>query len=272
MHLPSLRGSRWLPSLLLLVSSGLAQASGKTDELIRQLKESDDFRVRTQAALALGVSKEAVAVSPLCGALGDNHEAVRGASAAALGKLKNPEGLPCLKSHRDKESNATVKTQIDKSIQTLEAAASAGDKGEIPANAKWYISIGKINNKTSRTDAELEGVIRSAIAGKLRSLDGYAVAPRGEKTAAAKKIIQARKLKGFEFQITAEAPVYDGEKVVIALRVMITTYPGKDIKAASSPKISQGGVHKQDTATEDQLLKLLLEDSIEKFDKSVASM
>jgi hypothetical protein len=273
MHrLLSPRSLRWLALLVVLASSGLAAASEKVEELSKQLRESDDFRVRTQAALALGVTKELDAVKPLCGALEDSHEAVRGAAAAALGKLAKVEGLPCLKDHESKESNGKVKAQITKSIKALDAIAKAAEKGEIPANARWYVSIGKINNKTSRPNGELEEVIRGAMTSKLRSLDGYAVAPAGEKADAAKKILQAKKLKGFEFQITAEAPVYDGEKVVIALKVMITTYPGKDIKAASSPKISQGGVRKQDTATEDQLLKLLLEDSIEKFDKSVASM
>lgn len=258
--------------MLLLSSSSIAHAEGKLDELIQQLKESDDFRVRTQAALALGVSKETAAVQPLCGALGDKHEAVRGASAAALGKLSKVEGIGCLKERAAKESNGVVKSQISKSIKALEAIAKAGEKAEIPANAKWYISLGKINNKTSRSDDELEKMLRAVFSSKLQGMDGYAMAPRGEKSEAAKKILKQKKLKGFEFQITAEPPAYDGSKVQIALRVMITSYPGKDIKAASSPKISQDGVRKQDTAIEDQLLKLLIEDSIEKFDKSIASM
>lgn len=270
MHRPlSLRGSRWLSLVLLLASSGFASAGEKIDELIQQLKGSDDFRVRTQAALALGVSKDDAAMRPLCDALDDSHEAVRGASAAALGKLAKVDGIGCLKDHESKESNGKVKSQISKSIKALEAIAN---KVEIPANAKWYVSVGKISNKTSRSDDEIDKVVRGIFSGKLRSMEGYAMAPRGEKADAAKKILKDKKLKGFEFQITAEPPVYDGNKVVFALRVMITTYPGKDIKAVSSPKISQEGIRKQDTALEDQLLKLLLEDSIEKFDKSVASM
>ncbi|MCS6900533.1 MAG: HEAT repeat domain-containing protein [Myxococcales bacterium] len=268
----SARSLSWLALFVVLAASRLASAGEKVEELSRQLRESDDFRVRTQAALALGVTKELGAVKPLCSALEDGHEAVRSAAAAALGKLARVEGLPCLKDHESKEPNSKVKAQITQSIKALETISKAREKGEIPENARWYVSIGKINNKTSRSNSEIEEIIRGTLTNKLRSMDGYAVAPPGEKADAAKKILQAKKLKGFEFQITAEAPVYDGDKVVIALKVMITSYPGKDIKAASSPKISQSGVHKQDTAVEDQLLKLLLEDAIEKFDKSVASM
>lgn len=270
-----LRWSRWLSLVAVLTAGGTARADDKIDELIQRLKTSDDFRVRTQAALALGVTKELAAVQPLCGALEDGHEAVRGASAAALGKLSKAEGLPCLKDREGKESDGKVKAQISKSIKTLEAASRPSDKaekGDVPAGAKWYVSIGKITNKSSRSESEIEGVVRDALSRKLRSLEGYAVAPKGEKAEAARKVMQDKKLKGFEFQVTVEPPVYDNNKVAITLRVMITSYPGKDIKAAMSPKISQEGVSKNDTATEDQLIRLLLEDSVGKFDKSVASM
>lgn len=270
-----LRWSRWLPVVALTATAGVALADDKIDALIQQLKTSEEFRVRTQAALALGVTKDPAALKPLCDALDDAHEAVRGASAAALGKLSRPEGVPCLQSRDPKENDSKVKAQIAKSIKALEAiarAAQAPDKGEIPAGAKWYVSIGKVNNKTSRSADDIEALVRSAISKKLRALDGYAIAPRGEKPDAAKKILQAKKLRGFEFQVTVDAPVYEENKVSIKLGVLITTYPGKDIKAASSPRISQEGVRKNDPALEDQLLRALLENSVEKFDKSVDSM
>lgn len=277
MHRPLLlRWSRWC-SVAILLGASSAWADDKTDALIQQLRSSDDFRVRTQAALALGVTKDPVAVKPLCDALDDGHEAVRGASAAALAKLGRADGLPCLKDREGKENDGKVKAQIGKSIKALEAAAAraaggSGDSAEVPANAKWYVSVGKITNKSSRSEGDLEPVIRSAITGKLRSYDRYGIAPRGESAAAAKKVMQGKGLKGFEFQVTVEPPAYDGDKLSITLRILITNYPGKDIKATLSPKISQTGVRKGDTATEDQLMRLLLEDSVQKFDKSVDSM
>lgn len=64
-----------------------AWAQASLDRLITALKSGGDFRVQTQAALALGASKNQGAVAPLCGALSDPNTTVRAAAAAALGKL-----------------------------------------------------------------------------------------------------------------------------------------------------------------------------------------
>jgi HEAT repeat protein len=60
-----------------------ASAADKIDKLSSQLKSADDFRVRTQAALALGASKSKRALKPLCAGLEDSSATVRAASAAA---------------------------------------------------------------------------------------------------------------------------------------------------------------------------------------------
>src|SRR5882757_8374398 len=62
--------------------------SADVDHLLQNLANGSDFRIRTQAALALGASKSQLAVEPLCGGLGDANATVRAASAAALGRLR----------------------------------------------------------------------------------------------------------------------------------------------------------------------------------------
>jgi hypothetical protein len=249
-----------------------AAAESKTEFLITQLKTSDEFRVRTQAALALGASKDDLAVAPLCDALDDANEAVRSASAAALAKLSKEPGLPCLRARDPKETDDKVKAQIARSIKTLAGKFEAADKPQIPPNARWYVSVGKITNKTSRPADVVETVVRQALVQKLKAMDAYGISPKGEAPAAAKRVMQSKKLKGFEFQVIVEAPAYTDAGVSLTLRVLITTYPGKDIKAASSPKISQQGGKRDDPATEDTLIKLLLEDSLAKFDGSIESL
>jgi HEAT repeat protein len=106
--------SRLLPVLLLAsvlgfgLASGLARADPKVPYLVEQLRTSEDYRVRTQAALALGASGEDAAVKPLCGALDDGNASVRAAAAAALGKLGKPAGAPCLKAAGAKETTPAV--------------------------------------------------------------------------------------------------------------------------------------------------------------------
>lgn len=254
---------------LSLLTSSTVRAESKTEYLIQQLKSSEDFRVRTQAALALGASKDDAAVQPLCGALSDDHEAVRVAAAAGLGKLGNEAGLPCLTARDGVESNDKVKSQIGKSIKAL---APKEDKPVIPAGAKWYVSIGKTNNKTSRSNDDIEGLVRRALRSKLQTMGGFGIAPKGESAASAKKVMADKKLKGFELQITVEPLVYSGSSLQVSMKVMITTYPGKDIKASQSPKITQDGVHGNDKATEEQLVTLLLEDTLDKFSRNVEAL
>src|SRR5688572_22607182 len=57
--------------MLVLVLTGGTAFAGKIDDLIKQLG-SEDFRVRTQAALALGATYDNAAVKPLCGKTGDS--------------------------------------------------------------------------------------------------------------------------------------------------------------------------------------------------------
>src|SRR3954453_615218 len=86
---PALRALSVLVLLGSLLWTGAARAQASDlERLIYNLANSEDFRVRTQAALALGASKSERAVVPLCSGLGDPNTTVRAASAAALGALR----------------------------------------------------------------------------------------------------------------------------------------------------------------------------------------
>ena len=108
--------------LVVLCATYLALAQGRVGVLIDQLKNGTDFRLRTQAALALGTSDDPSAAAPLCEALDDASDSVRSAAAAALGKLKNPAGLPCLRNHMG-EMNASVRFVIERSMNALQGLA-----------------------------------------------------------------------------------------------------------------------------------------------------
>ena len=58
--------------------------------------QADDFRVRTNAALALGATDDDDAIAPLCGGLDDPSEVVRQAVAVALKRLARPSSRDCL--------------------------------------------------------------------------------------------------------------------------------------------------------------------------------
>jgi hypothetical protein len=267
-----------LVSLLVLVGylPDVARAAPSVASLIEQLRTSDDYRVRTQAALALGTSGDDAAVKPLCDALGnDSNVSVKVAVAAALGKLGKPAGLPCLKTAQGKETNASVKAQIDKSIAALGSSASGGATPSAPPppgpDTKFYVAI-QVSNKTTRSTGEIEGIVRTAMQNKLIAKKGYAVAPKGETSAQGGQIVKGKKLKGFLLIATVEAPAYGGGDLSQSVKVTMWTYPDKALQGEFSPKLTQSGTPKGDTQSENLLMQMCAENAVESFQKVAASL
>jgi hypothetical protein len=250
------------------------QADPRTSYLAEQLKSNDDYRVRTQAALALGASGDDAAVKPLCDALGDSNASVKVAAAAALGKLGKPAGLPCLESARKRESAPSVKSQIEKSVASLQGGGSSGAGGATPppdAKTKVYVAI-QVTNKTSRGAGDVDALIRAAMQEKLLTKPGYAVAPKSETPAQGGRIVKSKTLKGFFLIATVEAPIYDGSNLSQTVRISMWSYPDKALQGEFAPKLTQSGTPKKDVESEDALMKLCVENAIESFQKVVASL
>jgi hypothetical protein len=250
--------------------AGTASADPRTDYFIKQLKTSDDFKVRTQAALALGASGDDAAVDPLCGALADSDNAVKVAAAAALGKLGKSSGVTCLKSARAREKNSDVVAQIDQSIAKL-----TGGGGNTPpavgADTKIYVAI-EITNKTSRSASEIETLVRNAIQSRILTNKGYAVAPKGETVDAGGKIIKSKNLKGYLVIAAVEAPSYANGNLVVTVNMTMWTFPDKALKAQFAPKFTQENTSSTDTEGENILMKMASEKATDSFVKVANSL
>src|SRR5690606_22715786 len=172
---------------LLVVQPAVAKDSVQV--LANRLLRAEDFRVRTQAALALGASNSDKALVPLCKALTDVSTTVRAASATALGRLRRG-GKGCLERRRSAERSAAVKASIDKALQQL-----GGDDAEpaIDGGTKVYLAIGKTTDKTGRDGVKIDRLVRTAMPGAARSLDGYVIAPASESKEQATKRLGAHK-------------------------------------------------------------------------------
>lgn len=262
--------------LLLLVLASLAVAVGgiartahadpRTEYMIKQLA-SEDFRIRTQAALALGASRDAAAVRPLCGAVSDSNATVKLAVVAALGKLGNSSGNACLQSARASADAATQKA-ID---QALEKIILGGDPPPPGAAAKWYVAI-QVTNKTGRPNLEIEGVIRKAMQDKLLANPACAVAPRSETTAQGKDLVKNKKLTGYLLMASVEPLSYSGGNLTVQVKVTMWTYPDKALKAEFQPKLTQQNTSKGDTESENVLIGMGAESAIQSFTKVAASL
>ncbi|KYF74010.1 hypothetical protein BE17_03430 [Sorangium cellulosum] len=251
-------------------------ADQRTSYFAEQLKTNEDYRVRTQAALALGASGDDAATKPLCDALTDSNASVKVAAAAALGRLGKPAGLACLERAEAREQTPAVKSQIQKSIATLSAGGAGGAGGAATppppgADTKYYVAI-EVTNKTGRPEAEIDAIVRSAIQSKILSKAGYAVAPKGETAAQGKKIVGGKKLKGFYLLATVEPALYQGGNLTQVVRVSMWTYPSKSLQGEFAPKLTQSGTPKKDVQSENILMKMCVENAVETFHKVVASL
>lgn len=255
-------------SLLFVAFTRESQAGPKTSDLAQQLKTSDDFRVRTQAALALGATGDDAAVKPLCDALSDDNVMVKQSAAAALGKLGKGSGLPCLKAAHGKEKNPKVQAQMQKAMDALAGSAAPPPPGP---DSKYYVAI-EVTNKTKRTADEVDAIVRRAMQSKLLGKTGYAVAPKGESAADGGKIVKSKKLAGYYLLASVEAPVYEGGNLTQVVRVSMWTYPAKALKGEFSPKLTQSDTPKVDPESERELIKLCVENAVDTFAKVVASL
>ncbi len=256
---------RWFQAVLLaasvvfMVSTAFAKGSD-TGQLVRSLESSDDFRVRTQAALALGGSKSQDALEPLCGALKDENSTVRAAAAAAIGRL-HFGGEECLERQRKAEKSSTVQSSIKKAIAQLRAEPEP----EFTSQTQYYVAIGKVNDNTGRAGSEVGGIMLKAMRDAADSNGGIALAPAAETTAQATKRLAAHKgVKGLYLMPRVAAPQYSDQVLKLRVEVAYLTYPGKSLLGMMGIPLSATGVRGKDRGIEDQLIVAAAERAIEK--------
>lgn len=237
--------------LLALLGSPTAWARESTAELARRLKEAEDFRVRTQAALALGGSGDAGAVEPLCGGLGDGHSAVRAAAAAALGKLRRG-GKACLEKRLAVEKDGNVQRMLEKAIR-LVAEAEAGPA--ITASTKLYLAIGKVADETGRGGSKVADDLQATLAQLAGGMAGFAVAPRGESAdEARRRLRQNPHVYGYLLVPTVKPPRYDGDRLEVVVEVKLHSYPDDQPEGFVTGTAAHAPVAGRDASREDELI------------------
>jgi hypothetical protein len=251
-------------ALLLVARAGAAQ--DRVQRLADQLENSDDFRVRTQAALALGASKNKRAVAPLCSGLSDANTTVRTASAAGLGRL-SLGGAVCLKRRLNTEGSASVRASIKKALSQVEEVETAP---AINADTRYYVAIGKTADKTGRDGGQVDEMVQGAMRQAAEALDGFAIAPTSESGEKARQLFaKHRQIKGFYLAPKVMAPQYSGGNLVVKVEIAIFSYPDKTLRGSLPIKLTQQDVPGRDKTAEDELIKMAAERAVEKFSKNV---
>lgn len=243
-----------------LLLCATAIAADRVGALSGKLHGSKDFRVRTQAALALGASASVRAVKPLCRGLNDVNRTVRAASAAALGKLAKG-GTQCVKRRLQKERHSTVKKVLTKVLRRLGQAKPR----VIGPQTKYYVAVGKTTNKTPARDADIDRMVRAALDRALGKNSSLVVAPAGESPKQARAILA--KHRGL-------TPVFIWPKVhaknksgtlKFKLSFTLFSYPDKAFKGSMAQKLSIRGGRSGDRAALDELLQVAAPRLVSRF-------
>jgi hypothetical protein len=246
-------------ALAVALTSGVALAQDRVGPYAEQLRDNPDFRVRTQAALALGAAQDKRAVEPLCGGLDDENTTVRAAAAAALGKLMLG-GEQCLQRRLAEETNTSVKSVLEKALERLRGGG--GPIGPALDVARYYVGIGLVTNKTDRSDDELDRVVRGSLLKALSQLSGYAAAPKAETADQARGVLgEHKQLKPF-FIWPKVNIAYAGGDLTVKFDLSLFTYPGKAFKGSMSRNLTMPDTPTKDVAAEDELIQAAAENLV----------
>jgi hypothetical protein len=229
--------------------------------LVQNLSAGSDFRIRTQAALALGASKTRSAVEPLCASLSDSNATVRAASAAALGRL-HLGGSECLQKRLATEASETVKSAIQKALDPV-----------FTPESKYYVAVGKISDKSGRSGDSVDSIVHSAMVNAAAAVPALVMAPAGETLADAKRRLRPHaNVKPVFLAPRVPAPDYSGGNLTIRIEIAMFSYPDKSLLGSFTTKLTQTGVTSPDTETENDLIRDTAARALEKFTLAAARL
>lgn len=216
---------RLLPVLLVLsmLPGAVRAQDGRINFLSRQLQKSSDARVRAQAALMLGATRDVAALEPLCGGLQDTSEVVRTAAVKGLQQLDSPPARACLQ-RAAKDPSASVRGAVA-------AALGAGSTKKVPA--EFYIQMLPVQDKSARLDRELLQLTEEQIRQELEKL-GSVFAPAKESRTAARSVIKNRRLKGYSLKVELDQMPSGG----LRMNVVCFTYPEQSLLGQVQVKAS----------------------------------
>ncbi len=165
--------------------------------LTRVLQHSGDFRVRVQAAFALGNLGDPQAVPTLERGLRDQNPAVRAACATALGRLGSARALSALRRAQNDPSPA-VRMQAESSIRAIRSSSGSpvarravrirrggptypsvtvvpSEDRIVWPRVRYVVVLGNTQNRSAARFGGLSSQLRAEVADQLRVLRGIAV-------------------------------------------------------------------------------------------------
>ncbi len=222
-----------------------AHADARTDYLVRLMGTSTQFRVRAQAALALAPAAptDGAVTQALVRALRDEHPAVRAAAVSSLQSRNDVSVLDALRAAKT-DRDRSVASAAARAVTALERTARATrpstpstntgtDTTPPPSNgrARFYVGVATPATTASLSPAVLSSA-RSFIVQNVTQIPGVQIAPATESNAAARRVIQDRRLVGYYLDVSiTSVEERPGGALRAAVSVIVNTYPGRDMRS-----------------------------------------
>ncbi|MCA9601207.1 MAG: HEAT repeat domain-containing protein [Polyangiales bacterium] len=219
----------------LVVSHGaVALADARTDYLVKLLETSQTFRVRAQAAVALGrATPDGNVVRALGNALRDENASVRAAAASSLGHVGDASSIAALRAC-ERDSDPLVQSACRQSAESLERTVRTTAPATIeppPPSVppRYYVGVGATGSAI-KLDARSLARTREFIVGRVAEIDGVLIAPERETPAQVRSVLKQKHLTGYylDVSIVRVENVPSGTKAVVS--VIVGTYPGRDMR------------------------------------------
>ncbi|OSM00411.1 hypothetical protein MAIT1_00925 [Magnetofaba australis IT-1] len=221
-------------------------SAASLSQLSASLTQSPDFRVRTQAALALGSSGNKQAVNILCTGLNDSNTTVRTAVAASLGRL-NQGGQECLNQRAQSETNAGVKRAIQQAL----AKMGSGQGGSSLSSVRYLFFVNGVRNRSSVDAGKVTQHIFAYLKQGLTKSDTLVVSAGAVNQYAA--LLQQSPATRAYYLSPAFSNEFLNGVLKAKLDVSIMKYPQQNIVGSLTKKTSMNS----GSATEQNILRLL---------------
>jgi hypothetical protein len=250
--------------------SGSKDASGdKTDNaeriklLGKMLLESDDFKVRIQAAFSLSKIEDPKILPYLVKALKDKHPAVRSAAATSLGNAGDPGALDALYKIVDNDPNSMVNEAVKEAILKIETdPTKLNEMNKVPeticsvpvSKVKYLFVIGNMDDKAEAKRPDLGTIFKRHLSNQLKGINNSMIVTG---SSVPKDVLgQIEKGKAYGFLFSASLKQLDGEwdgtsgyVMTAKVSIICSKYPAQilamTMNSTASSTITKSGFRKK---------------------------
>lgn len=254
-----------LLSILTLVGTVLdAAADARTDYLIEMLRSGANYRVRVQAATALGQLRAKEAVPHLVKALEDSNELVVITAATALGQIGDSSVAPALRYTLDHTKSAAVKSQVASTLRVLEALAPPGQRPTSNVPAWVLVRVDAMGNSSGVARPELPEVLRRIVVDAVKATPGAELQPDGLAAGEVRARLSRDDLQGYIISGSVLRLERVGDKLYVKVSLNVFTNPDYNLLMMPSAEAAVGVSEKALTreaeiANQDKTIRIVAE-------------